>query len=160
LTPSVRNAVIDKDLASAVLAVDLHADALLIVIDVDAGYEDWGTPQQVAIARATPAELAATQSAEGSMGPKVKAACQFVEQTGGFAAIGSIDDAPAPFTGAAGTRVVSSNAVELPRSVPRQMSTRRRDSTARIIGRLRSCRGFHPVTRSLHRRVAPRRSSG
>ena len=47
-------AVIDKDLASALLAADLGADALLIVTDVDAVYTDWGTPQQHAIKRASP----------------------------------------------------------------------------------------------------------
>jgi carbamate kinase len=51
-------AVIDKDLASAVLAADLHADALLIITDVDAVYSDWGTPHQNAIRTATPANLA------------------------------------------------------------------------------------------------------
>jgi carbamate kinase len=100
-------AVIDKDLASALLAADLRADALLIVTDVDAVYRDWGTPQQTAITRATPAELRATEFAAGSMGPKVRAACQFVAQTGGFAGIGSIDEAEALLTGTAGTCVVS-----------------------------------------------------
>ena len=103
-------AVIDKDLASAVLAADLRADALLIITDVDAVYSDWGTPQQKAIRLATPADLAGTQFAEGSMGPKVRAACQFAERTGGFAAIGSIDDAPALLAGTAGTRVMSTPA--------------------------------------------------
>jgi carbamate kinase len=98
-------AVIDKDLASALLAADLHADALLIVTDVDAVYAEWGTPQQRAIRSATPADLAASQFAEGSMGPKVRAACEFVQQTGGTAAIGSIDDAQALLTGSAGTTV-------------------------------------------------------
>ena len=98
-------AVIDKDLASALLAGDLKADALLIVTDVDAVYSDWGTPDQRAIRRATPNALASSQFAEGSMGPKVRAACAFVEQTGGFAAIGSIDDTPALLRGEAGTIV-------------------------------------------------------
>ena len=98
-------AVIDKDLASALLAADLHADALLIVTDVDAVYADWGTPQQRAITRATPDELGAAEFAAGSMGPKVRAACQFVQQTGAFAAIGSIDDTPALLAGTAGTSV-------------------------------------------------------
>ena len=75
-------AVIDKDLASALLARDLRADALAIVTDVDAVYEGWGTPGQRAIRRATPEALAATEFAAGSMGPKVKAACSFVEETG------------------------------------------------------------------------------
>jgi carbamate kinase len=101
-------AVIDKDLASALLASDLDADALLIVTDVDAVYSDWGTPQQRAIATATPSELGTGGFAEGSMGPKVKAACEFVERGRGFAAIGSIDDAPGLLAGTAGTRVAGS----------------------------------------------------
>jgi carbamate kinase len=98
-------AVIDKDLASATLAADVQADALLIVTDVDAVYLEWGTPEQRPIERATPAELSAQAFAAGSMGPKVLAACEFVELTGGFAAIGSVDDAQRLLSGAAGTRV-------------------------------------------------------
>ncbi|HET6943915.1 MAG TPA: carbamate kinase [Gaiellaceae bacterium] len=98
-------AVIDKDLASALLAADLHADALLIVTDVDAVYSGWGTPDQHAIRRAAPSALEASEFAEGSMGPKVHAACKFVEQTGGFAAIGSITDTEALLRGEAGTVV-------------------------------------------------------
>jgi carbamate kinase len=98
-------AVIDKDLASALLARDLRADALAIVTDVDAVYDGWGTPEQRAIRRATPEALAETEFAAGSMGPKVKAACSFVEETGGLAVIGSIADTPALLRGDAGTVV-------------------------------------------------------
>jgi carbamate kinase len=98
-------AVIDKDLASALLARDLRADALAIVTDVDAVYEGWGTPEQRAIRRATPEALAGTEFAAGSMGPKVKAACSFVEETGGTAVIGSIADTPALLRGETGTVV-------------------------------------------------------
>ena len=63
-------AVIDKDLASAMLAADLGADALLIVTDVDAVYTGWGTSQQQAIRRATPKALAGSEFAAGSMAPK------------------------------------------------------------------------------------------
>ena len=98
-------AVIDKDLASALLAVELGADALVIVTDVDAVYSGWGTPEQRAIRRATPAALAKSEFAEGSMGPKVKAACTFVEQTGRVAAIGSITETSALLRGEAGTTV-------------------------------------------------------
>jgi carbamate kinase len=104
-------AVIDKDLASALLAIEIGADALLIVTDVDAVYEGWGTPEQRAIHAATPEELSAAQFAEGSMGPKVRAACWFAERTDGFAAIGSIHDTPALLSGAAGTRVAMHTAV-------------------------------------------------
>jgi carbamate kinase len=98
-------AVIDKDLASALLAEALGADVLAIVTDVDAVYADWGTPEQHAIRRATPAELAGAEFAEGSMGPKVRAACQFVERTGKRAVIGSITDTPALVRGETGTVV-------------------------------------------------------
>jgi carbamate kinase len=97
-------AVIDKDLASALLARDLKADALVIVTDVDAVYTGWGTPDQRAIRRATPDALAETEFAAGSMGPKVRAACIFAE-SGGLAAIGSIRDTPALLRGEAGTVV-------------------------------------------------------
>ncbi len=99
-------AVIDKDLASAVLAADLHADALLVLTDVDAVYSDWGTPHQNPIRHATLANLRHAEFAEGSMGPKVTAACQFIEHGGEFAAIGSIGDASALLTAAAGTVVM------------------------------------------------------
>ena len=98
-------AVIDKDLASALLAKDLKADALAIVTDVDAVYVDWGTPDQRAIRRANPEALMGTEFAAGSMGPKVRAACSFVEETGGLAAIGSIEDTPGLLRGEAGTTV-------------------------------------------------------
>jgi carbamate kinase len=100
-------AVIDKDLASALLAEDLHADALVIVTDVDAVYADWGTPDQRPIRRTTAEALSAGAFASGSMGPKVRAACSFVERTGGVAAPGSIADTPALLRGEAGTIVTA-----------------------------------------------------
>jgi carbamate kinase len=98
-------AVIDKDLASARLAAELGADVLAIVTDVDAVYRDWGTAAAAAIRRASPEALARTEFAAGSMGPKVEAACRFVAETGGLAAIGSITDAAALVRGEAGTVV-------------------------------------------------------
>jgi carbamate kinase len=103
-------AVIDKDLASALLAIEIGADALAIVTDVDAVYADWGTPEQRAIRAATPEMLAGAEFAEGSMAPKVRAACWFAERTGGFAVIGAIDDTPALLRGEAGTRVALQSA--------------------------------------------------
>jgi carbamate kinase len=104
-------AVIDKDLASALLAIEIGADALLIVTDVDAVYTGWGTPDQRPIRTATPAELDGASFAAGSMGPKVRAARWFAERSGGFAAIGSIDDTQALLRGEAGTRVAVQTAV-------------------------------------------------
>jgi carbamate kinase len=98
-------AVIDKDLASALLALEIGADALAIVTDVDAVYTGWGTPEQQAIRNTTPEALAGSEFAAGSMGPKVRAACRFAERSGGFAVIGSIHDTEAMLRGEAGTRV-------------------------------------------------------
>jgi carbamate kinase len=98
-------AVIDKDLASALLARELRADGLVMLTDVAAVYEHWSTPRQRAIERTTPAALHAMTFAPGSMAPKVEAACRFVEGTRGFAAIGALEDAEAIVAGRAGTRV-------------------------------------------------------
>jgi carbamate kinase len=98
-------AVIDKDLASSLLASDLGADVLVLATDVDAVYEDYGRSEQKAIARATPEGLRTRQYAAGSMGPKVEAACRFVERTGGAAAIGSLDRVEELLEGRAGTQV-------------------------------------------------------
>jgi carbamate kinase len=98
-------AVIDKDLASTLLAVDLEADVLAIVTDVDAVYSGWGTPEQRPIHTTTPAALADSEFAAGSMGPKVRAAREFVQRTGRMAAIGSIADTAALVRGEAGTIV-------------------------------------------------------
>jgi carbamate kinase len=104
-------AVIDKDHASALLAFEIGADALLILTDVDAVYTGWGTPDQRAIGDVTPEMLDADAFAAGSMGPKVRAACWFAERGGGFAAIGSIEHTQALLRGETGTRIAMSTAV-------------------------------------------------
>jgi carbamate kinase len=96
-------AVIDKDLTSALLARELRADALLMLTDVDAVFENWRQPQARAIRRASPHALGALSFESGSMGPKVEAACEFAERTGGMAGIGRIIDALAILRGEAGT---------------------------------------------------------
>jgi carbamate kinase len=98
-------AVIDKDLASALLAVGLNADVLVLATDVEAVYTDWGTQRQRAVARTTPAELRAQSFAGGSMGPKVEAVCRFVEATGKRAAIGQLDALSGLIDGTAGTQI-------------------------------------------------------
>ncbi len=105
-------AVIDKDFAGALLATALHADAFLMLTDVDAVYADWGTPSSWPIHRASPDALAERAFASGSMGPKVEAACRFVRSGGGFAAIGSLADAGAMLRGEAGTIVSATAALE------------------------------------------------
>ncbi len=101
-------AVIDKDHAAALLAQQLEADAFLMLTDVDAVYLDWNGPEQRAIAAAPPDVLRNLDLPAGSMGPKVTAACDFVEGGGSFAAIGRLDDAEALVAGIAGTRVTTS----------------------------------------------------
>ena len=105
-------AVIDNDLASVLLAIELHADVLALATDVDAAYADWGTSRQRPIRRATPEALASVGFAGGSMGAKVRAASKFVEETGQVAVIGSIEDSPALIRGEAGT-VVALDAIGL-----------------------------------------------
>ena len=101
-------AVIDKDLSAALLARLLAADFLLLLTDVAAVERGWGTPTAQPIGHATPAELRALEFAQGSMAPKVEAACRFVEVTGGTAGIGALDEAAAIVRGEAGTLVLSS----------------------------------------------------
>ncbi len=98
-------AVIDKDLCSALLAQELDADMLIVATDVDAVYVDWGTPDKRAIAQAHPDELEKLGFASGSMGPKVQAAVEFVRQTGRDAVIGSLADIQAITERRAGTCV-------------------------------------------------------
>ena len=98
-------AVIDKDLCSAVLARALDADCLLIATDVDAVYTHWGEPTQQALGKVSAQFLAQQTFAAGSMGPKVQAACQFVQATGRRAVIGKLDQIEAMLAGTAGTQV-------------------------------------------------------
>ncbi|MBR0574526.1 MULTISPECIES: carbamate kinase [Pasteurellaceae] len=100
-------AVIDKDLCSALLADNLDADLFVIATDVSAVFVDWGTPDQKAIAKAHPDEISKMGFAAGSMGPKVQAAVNFVKQTGKDAVIGSLSDIVDIVKGKAGTRITT-----------------------------------------------------
>jgi carbamate kinase len=101
-------AVIDKDLASELLARGVQADLFVMATDVDGVYADWGTPKQHRLERVTPRELQGQPFATGSMGPKVAAAVRFVENTGNRAAIGGLGDIEKIVDGVAGTQVVPS----------------------------------------------------
>jgi carbamate kinase len=97
--------VIDKDLASELLARDLDADLFVMLTDADAVYLDWGSAPPKAIRRASPTALSAMTFPEGSMGPKVRAACRFAAATGKRAAIGALADLNRIVAGDAGTTV-------------------------------------------------------
>ena len=98
-------AVIDKDLSAALLASQIHADALLILTDADAVYLDWGKPTQRPLAQVTPELLSEMQFDAGSMGPKVTACAEFVSHCQGIAGIGSLADGPAILSGDKGTLI-------------------------------------------------------
>ena len=98
-------AVIDKDHASGLLARALDADGFLMLTDVEGVFSDWGTENKFLIAHATPDDLRQMSFPAGSMGPKIDAACEFVQATGGFAAIGQLCDSLQLVTGESGTRI-------------------------------------------------------
>jgi carbamate kinase len=102
-------AVIEKDLATVVLARELKADQVFFLTGVDRVALGWGTPQQRFLDALTVAEakrlLAAGEFLPGSMGPKVEAAVEFVEKGGGTAVIRSLDRIAAAAAGTAGTRI-------------------------------------------------------
>ena len=100
-------AVIDKDLCSALLAENLEADLFIIATDVSATFVDWGKETQKAIASAHPDAIEAIGFAAGSMGPKVQAAINFARHSGHDAVIGSLSDIVDIVKGKAGTRITT-----------------------------------------------------
>ncbi|WP_046166450.1 carbamate kinase [Chromobacterium vaccinii] len=96
-------AVIDKDLASALLAREIDADYFVIATDVKSVFVGWGTPEAKAIRQAHPDEMDKLGFAAGSMGPKVEAACEFARLTGKKAVIGALEDIEKIVKGEAGT---------------------------------------------------------
>lgn len=100
-------AVIDKDLSAALLATQLHADALLMLTDVPNVEADWRTPQARPLTEVTTDEVRRLNLAPGSMAPKIEAACRFIDAVGGIAAIGALADAAALLGGDRGTRITA-----------------------------------------------------
>jgi carbamate kinase len=98
-------AVIDKDLSAALLAIEVGAEFMMLLTDVEAVQEGWGTAAARPIQSATPVELRRLSFAAGSMAPKIEAACRFVQATGHRAAIGSLARAGAVLAGRSGTSI-------------------------------------------------------
>lgn len=103
-------AVIDKDLGAALLARTVDADVLVIGTDVPHAVLRYGTPEAESLGTVTVAQLRAYAAeghfASGSMGPKVDAACRFVEHGGTRAVITDLQNLTAAISGDAGTVVV------------------------------------------------------
>lgn len=98
-------AVVDKDYVAALVASELEADLLVMLTDVDGVLMDFGTPEQRLMREVRADELSALSFPAGSMGPKVSAACRFVQDTGRHAAIGSLGAAREVIAGASGTQI-------------------------------------------------------
>jgi carbamate kinase len=104
-------AVIDKDLASALLAIELRADVFMISTSVPQVAMDWGKPEQrwvdcLTISEAKAALAEGTHFAAGSMQPKIEACIGYLEQVGGRAIITSPDRMEDALEGRAGTAIV------------------------------------------------------
>ena len=101
------DAVVDKDRVAAILAAQLGAQVLMILTNVDAVFEGWGTPAARPIRRMSVARahqlMAAGALDEGGMKPKVEAAAEFAANTGGRAIIARLSDGPAALRGETGT---------------------------------------------------------
>jgi carbamate kinase len=105
-------AVVDKDLTAARLALLVGADQLVVLTEVDRVQIGFGTPHAEALSRLSVDEarrlLAAGEFPEGSMGPKVRACVEFVTAGGRQAVIGALTQARDVVLGEGGTVVVAS----------------------------------------------------
>jgi carbamate kinase len=101
------DAVIDKDHVASLIARELDAELLVILTDVVGAISNFGTPGELVIGDTTPALLHALPFPAGSMGPKVEAACAFVDATGRRAAIGGLDTAEDVVNGDVGTQITA-----------------------------------------------------
>ena len=99
----------DSQGIGSVIAARLAAEdyAKSLGVNVEVVYADWGSSQQRPLGRVTTQDLRRAEFPAGSMGPKVDAACRFVEATGGRAAIGALTQIQQIVDGEAGTQVVS-----------------------------------------------------
>ena len=104
-------AVIDKDLSSALMANVLGIDTMMVLTAVDRVYVDFGKPTQRALNHLSLAEIEELQDrgefADGSMGPKIAAAIQFVRGGGKRAIIAHLDEAEAALAGTTGTQITT-----------------------------------------------------
>jgi len=104
-------AVIDKDLASSILAREIKADIFLIVSDIEGAAIRWGTKEQKVLGKVSLKEMQQYikegHFPAGSMGPKVDAIVQFFEATGNRGVIAKLDDIELAIAGKAGTEIIN-----------------------------------------------------
>lgn len=100
-------AVVDKDYVASLLAIAVHADRLLILTDVAAVMQNFGTPQATPLNHLDLDELSTMRFPAGSMAPKIEACRRFVTATGQAATIGSLSEVAALLSGAAGTTITA-----------------------------------------------------
>lgn len=100
-------AVVDKDHASALLARELRADALLLLTDVDAVYEDWDAGRRKPLPEVRAIGLDPQRFEAGTIRPKIAAAKDFVLGAGGVCVIGALEQAEDALAGRAGTRILA-----------------------------------------------------
>jgi carbamate kinase len=100
-----KEAVIDKDRAAALAAIELKMDMFIILTDVDSIFVNWGTKDQKALKAISPHELKKMDFARGSMGPKVEAACKFATEMNRPAVIGNLFRGEALLDGTSGTLI-------------------------------------------------------
>ena len=104
-------AVIDKDLASAILAKEIKADIFLIASDIEGAAINWGSKDQQILGKVSLKEMEqyieAGHFPPGSMGPKVDAIVQFFKATGKRGIIGNLEDIESAIAGRVGTEIIN-----------------------------------------------------
>lgn len=102
------DAIVDRDLAAALLAQALDAELFLVLANIKQLDLDWGTWATRPLERTTPGALRTVlyEFAQGTISPMIEGACRYVEATGRRAAIGALAEAAAVIEGAAGTQIV------------------------------------------------------
>jgi carbamate kinase len=104
------DAVVDKDRVSSILGSQLGAEVLMILTNVEAVFDGWGTPKARPIRRLTVEQaesmIAGDSLDAGGMKPKVEAAAAFVRRGGARAIIARLSDGPAALRGETGTTIM------------------------------------------------------
>jgi carbamate kinase len=105
------DAVVDKDRVSSILGTQLGAEVMMILTNVDAVFEGWGTPAARPIRRMSveqaDAMIAGGSLDAGGMKPKVEAAASFVRRGGARAIIARLSEGPAALRGETGTTIMA-----------------------------------------------------